>query len=222
MEKVIFWDLEGTLVHPNASCRDSLTAALACHGASLPENDIRAYLQAAGPWNHTDQPHPTQVNAAWWDAYLAPLAALCESCGISQAEAICRTFRQNILDFPYTPYPDAVRTLVDCRAKGYANIIISNNFPELGDSLARQGILPGIDACISSGAVGYEKPCPEVFRYARQLAGAPALCYMVGDNPATDIRGGEAGGMRTILVHHAPVEGVRTCQMLAEIPRIIE
>ena len=41
----------------------------------------------------------------------------------------------------------------------------------------------------------------EIFDYARNLAGNPHKCIMIGDNPVDDIKGAKEAGFETILVN---------------------
>jgi 4-nitrophenyl phosphatase len=67
--------------------------------------------------------------------------------------------------------------------------------------------LPGCGAIVAAVAVAagvrplvIGKPHPPLFRITlRQLGLAPAEAAMVGDSPASDIGGGRAAGMRTVL-----------------------
>jgi 4-nitrophenyl phosphatase len=97
---------------------------------------------------------------------------------------------------------------VNCLSKG-ARLIVANPdethpgpqgriVPETGSLLA------AILACLDLGAFEMEvvgKPAPSLFRSACKVLGvAPEDAVMVGDNPATDIAGAEALGLRGILV----------------------
>ena len=64
------------------------------------------------------------------------------------------------------------------------------------------GLNEYFDGCVVSALLGYDKPRREIFNYARKLAGNPARCIMVGDNPVDDIRGAKNAGFNTILVNN--------------------
>ena len=67
-------------------------------------------------------------------------------------------------------------------------------------SLERLGIRPHLAAAVVSAEVGFAKPRPEPFLAALRALGAdPAECVFVGDNPAADVAGAAALGMRTVL-----------------------
>jgi ribonucleotide monophosphatase NagD (HAD superfamily) len=63
------------------------------------------------------------------------------------------------------------------------------------------------------------KPQPLLFRAAMARAGLeePARAVMIGDNPATDVAGAAALGMRSVLVGPAP--GAAAPSLAALLPR---
>ena len=62
------------------------------------------------------------------------------------------------------------------------------------------GLMPLLDGWAISEEVGVSKPDPAIFRVAAERCGAPdlATAWMVGDDPASDIGGAHALGMRTV------------------------
>ena len=85
------------------------------------------------------------------------------------------------------------------------------------------GLSPYLDGMTVSGLVGKEKPHPELFRIAREAAGFPQTAVMIGDNPKADIKGGQAAGMKTILVQReCPNEADGACASLSEIPAMLQ
>ena len=71
---------------------------------------------------------------------------------------------------------------------------------------------------IVSANIGYEKPREEIFKHALSVAKFPNTCYMIGDNPIADIRGGKSVGMKSILVHREGVfDADYHCENLSEI-----
>jgi len=62
------------------------------------------------------------------------------------------------------------------------------------------GLLPLLDGWAISEEVGASKPDPTIFRVAAERCGAPdlATAWVVGDDPASDIGGAHALGMRTV------------------------
>ena len=107
-----------------------------------------------------------------------------------------------ILDISkYNLYDDTVFTLEKAKELGYKNYVVSNNYPELLDTMKKLKMDGYFQECISSGKIGYDKPRKEIFEYVLKIAQYPDICYMIGDNPISDIQGAKAMGIPTIFVH---------------------
>jgi putative hydrolase of the HAD superfamily len=103
------------------------------------------------------------------------------------------------------PYPDAEPTLDYLKRKGYRLGLVTDTDGTKGIKkrrLARIGLIKLFDVVIISGEdTAATKPDPEPFLLAaRKLGVRPSECVVVGDKPFTDIKGGNAAGMRTIFV----------------------
>jgi len=63
------------------------------------------------------------------------------------------------------------------------------------------GISTYFDEIIISGAVGLQKPNPEIFRLASDsICSEPGECLMVGDSPQADAKGAESAGMNGVVI----------------------
>lgn len=103
------------------------------------------------------------------------------------------------------PYPDAEPTLRYLKGKGYSLGLVSDTDGTKGIKerrLARIALIKLFDAVVIAGEdTPRPKPDPAAYLLAAERLGVrPGDCVMVGDKPFTDIRGGKAAGMRTILV----------------------
>lgn len=117
------------------------------------------------------------------------------------AAVLAQRTRQCYLDpAGWTVFADAVPVLRKLAAQGWRHVILSNHVPELPALVAALGLDAVIDLVITSALVGYEKPHPEIFRIALELAGQPKVAWMVGDNVAADVLGAEQLGILAILV----------------------
>lgn len=97
-------------------------------------------------------------------------------------------------------YPDAVPTLRELRGRGIRTAILSNMGLDLHPVLARQGLIPYLDAVVLSWECGAVKPAAAAFEAALQALGVSATqALMVGDN-AIDDAGAAALGIRTLLL----------------------
>ena len=225
MKKALFWDFDGTLVYPNESFLCTLDHSLQKYGYVLPIEELRAFLKSSCSWYLYDEVYPDSTGEGWWDMLLEKIRVFCSSRGIGPAdcEKICRYFRYHIPEKEnYILYEDAKSVLEQCRQKGYVNYIISNNYPELPEIIQAFGLDDWFTDYFVSANLGYEKPRPEIFAHALVQAGQPEICYMIGDNPVADIRGGQAAGMKTVLVHHEDhFTEDRNCLTLSEIPALL-
>lgn len=87
------------------------------------------------------------------------------------------------------------------------------------------GLTPWMDAVLVSDEEGLRKPDTEIFlRAAARLGVAPDRCLFVGDNPAADVLGAAAVGMRTVWFGagqtwpaHLPTNPGPTIDALAEL-----
>ncbi len=82
--------------------------------------------------------------------------------------------------------------------------IITNGFVDLQEiRLERTGLRSFFDLLVISEQVGFAKPEPEIFQYAFEQMGQPARhrILMIGDNPHSDILGGNRAGIDTLWVN---------------------
>ena len=225
MKKALFWDFDGTLIHPNESFLDAMHTALSKHNFMVSPDEIRAFLRTACSWYTPEAAYTDKTGEQWWTALYDRFSLFYKKLGVPQAKEmiINNHFRQQILDSGnYALYDDAVPVLKRCIDMGYKNYILSNNYPELSSVAKELGLSTYISGYFVSSLIGYEKPRIELFRHALHVAGSPDYSCMIGDNPVADIQGGKAAGMNTILVHQNG-DGSAGCQChtLSEIPSLL-
>lgn len=218
MNKAIFWDCDGTLVHDNESFKCSLLRVLQEFGYSVSEDIARIFLRETCSWNKPEEDHGDLNGEEWWERLLGRMRKFAEEQGASATDAasVCMAFRRNVVCYEYEAYSDAKSVLRYFSEKGYKHYIISNNFPELREVLIRVGLDEEIAGYFISASVGYDKPRKEFFEYALEKAGNPEVRYMIGDNPVADYEGGLNAGLKSILVHKK-VDGKVCCEQLTEL-----
>jgi putative hydrolase of the HAD superfamily len=98
-------------------------------------------------------------------------------------------------------FPGTIETLKELKANNHELHIITNGFKEIqAIKLKNSGIRDYFDIIVCSEEVGKNKPAPEVFQYATNLAKAnPSDSLMIGDDYLVDIVGAERFGMKGIL-----------------------
>jgi len=103
------------------------------------------------------------------------------------------------------PYPDTKPTLEYLKGKGYQLGIVTDTDGTRGIKemrLKQLDFIKNFDVVIISGEdTARTKPDPEPFLLAAERLGVrPEECVFVGDKPFTDIDGGRAAGMKTVLL----------------------
>lgn len=228
INKVFFWDFDGTLVYSHHLWSGTLlkTLQLYTKDNKVTLEQIRSPMAYGFSWDTPDEDFTKLTGEKWWDFTFEHIRDVYKAVGMSDSETerLLPLFRRTILERSnFIIYPDAFRTLLCLRELGYRHYMISNNFPELTEICSDLGFDEYFDGYIVSARVGYDKPRREIFRLAYDMAGAPEECYMVGDNPRSDIKGALDFGMSAILVHNDNDMGYNCikCGSLSDILNIV-
>jgi putative hydrolase of the HAD superfamily len=97
-------------------------------------------------------------------------------------------------------FPNAKRTLVTLRKKGYKLGLISNTHWRISENL-RKEFEGFFDVMTLSYEHGYVKPHPSIFiATLDKLSASANQCLHVGDDPIADIRGARNVGMKTAFI----------------------
>ncbi|MGV9265334.1 HAD family hydrolase [Kitasatospora sp. NPDC003701] len=103
--------------------------------------------------------------------------------------------------------PGVPAALAALREAGWTIGVVTNGCTDIQRAkLARTGLLPAVDTVCVSQEAGVRKPAPEIFRLAAARLGRTLTpdAWMVGNNPATDVQGAHAAGIRSIWITPAP------------------
>ena len=207
MDRVIFWDFDGTLAHRPGLWGGCLLEVLdehrAGHGVELER--LRALLRNGFPWHEPAVAHPELAEPdAWWARVEGLLSAAYEGVGIESeaSRKLARLARERYVDHTcgWQLFDDTLPVLERLRSEGWRHAILSNHVPELPALVTGLGLSPLLDCVLSSAVTGYEKPNPKAFELALERCGQPSEAWMVGDNPEADVAGAEAVGIPAILV----------------------
>jgi HAD superfamily hydrolase (TIGR01509 family) len=126
----------------------------------------------------------------------------CELPPASVLDAAARRYEAALCAYA-RPIPGGYQLLANLKDQGYSLGLISNTMftgqAHLAD-LARFNLDSFFDAWLFSADVNKWKPDPAPFQHLlADLAVAPENAVFVGDDPAADVVGGRAAGMRTIF-----------------------
>lgn len=127
-------------------------------------------------------------------------------------------------------YDDTMRFLESLHSSGFRTGIISNSpwgSPSYiwRSELRRLGISGFTDSSTFCGDVGWRKPDLRIFMHALNSLGVRAEeCLYVGDNYSADITGGNAAGLRTLLIdrYHSGGREGKTIYSLMEIEKYLD
>jgi HAD superfamily hydrolase (TIGR01509 family) len=106
----------------------------------------------------------------------------------------------------FVPFPDAAGVLGTLRALGMRAAVVSNWDCSLGGLLGGLGLGGLLDAVVTSAEAGMRKPDPRIFETALAAVQCPPdRALLVGDSLEVDVRGGQAAGIRSVLLDRAGV-----------------
>lgn len=203
---VIFWDFDGTLAHSKALWTNAVLRALRRFQpeAAATFDQVRPLMRNGYPWDVPDPDYKPLTGRDWWDFMERRFRQVYRAVDLPEdvARQAAPAVREEILRIEnYHLFDDSIAVLEQCRRKGCRNILLSNNYPELEDVMAQLGLLPYFESLVVSGVLGWDKPRPQIYAHALELAGPGARCLMVGDNPVADVEGAKACGIPAALVH---------------------
>lgn len=206
MFDVIFWDFDGTLAYSKSLWTNAVLTALqrCAPDADATFDQLRPLMRSGYPWDVPDPAYKPLTGPDWWDFMERRFVQVYRAAGLPEqvARQAAPTVRGEILRIEhYHLFDDTITALEQCRSAGRRNILLSNNYPELEAIMAQLGLLPYFESLVVSGVVGWDKPRPQIFEHALQLAGPGARCLMVGDNPVADVEGAKRCGIPAALVH---------------------
>jgi len=126
-------------------------------------------------------------------------------------------------EIPLELYPDAEPTLERLVRGDYALGLISNAPADTIRAVEALGLTKYLGTIVISGAVGYTKPHPEIFRIALRRAGVDAAeAIHVGDLYEADVVGARNAGMEGILVDRDSTHLGSDCPRVQNLTEIYE
>jgi len=202
--RAVFLDIGDTVMRPNPSWEDVYCLAFAEFGVEVSADDLRPALRRAyhhGGWGFDGGFEPTE-ETSFRRTVEIDQAAVAELGIGPMPEAFFRRLGQLFLvTSHWHVFPDVPPLLGELRARGIVVGAVSNwvwSLPELLHSL---DLVTRFDFIAASSRVGFEKPHPEIFRYALRQADVPAESVIhVGDHLDADVRGAQAVGIGGVLI----------------------
>lgn len=221
----VFFDVDFTLIYPGPRFRgEGYHESCARHGIVVDPARFDAALAGAAPeLDAGDGLYDPQI-------FINYARRVIELMGgdVPEADRVARELYEAWAEqHHFSLYDDVVECLTALRAGGLRLGLISNSHRCL-DSFQAHFALDGlVHVAVSSSALGYMKPHPEIFRTALERMGVhPADAMMVGDSVAHDVNGARAVGMQAVLLARGDVpaveEGVMVIRSLRELASVLD
>ncbi|KUN75364.1 HAD family hydrolase [Streptomyces griseoruber] len=187
-QRLVLFDLDGTLVDRQAAYSDAVTGLCRDHGLGTPaEQWLLARL--------ADRANPSDF------AELRTVYSLTES-----AEELWQEYVDRIVA-AVTCRPAVLEGLAELRAAAWTIGIVTNGSSDIQRAkLAATGITGMVHGIAVSGDLEIRKPNRGLFELAAARCGLSLTGggWMIGDNPAADICGGHQVGLRTTWLRGRP------------------
>jgi putative hydrolase of the HAD superfamily len=200
--RAVFFDAVGTLLFPHAPVARTYAEHACRHGATLSEDDVRRAFRAAfarqeaidraAGWRTDEDRERTRWRAIVGDVLAGADAGKCFS-GLWDWFASPQA---------WTVHAEAGDVLRDLAACGLI-LGMGSNFDArlLGLVAAFPELAPVRERCLISSLIGWRKPAPGFFAALARSAGCePGRVLYVGDDPANDLEGATAAGLKAVLL----------------------
>jgi putative hydrolase of the HAD superfamily len=226
-KKAVFFDLGGTLL---VMRRDRIfRRVLQEEGYDLKLDAIHAAYISAEPWwlsFYSDRVmSPTETSEAYRTLDEKVFSALTSHPSHAEALRVSRQVRKRwpelAGEIPLELYPDAEPTLRRLKKDGYTLGLVSNAPSDTRQAVEALGLPEYLGTIVISGAVGFSKPNPEIFRIALKEAGASAEeAVHVGDLYESDIVGARNAGITGLLIDRDGVDHHLDCPRLKSLSEV--
>lgn len=202
--RAVFLDIGDTVMRPNPSWEHIYALAFEEHGVEVQMDALRDALRAAyhhGGWGFEGGFEPSE-ETSFQRTVLMDQAAIAELGIGPMPDAFFRRLSELFLVVSnWHIFPDVMPALDELRSRGLKIGAVSNwvwQLPELMHSLK---LVSHFDFIAASARVGFEKPHPEIFRYALREAGVrPEEAIHVGDHLDADVSGAQGMGISAVLI----------------------
>jgi putative hydrolase of the HAD superfamily len=202
MESVVsavIFDFYGTLAHFADTEIFNYEAVFAAHGYTPERAVLDNYFSRYDGVEHTEHSASEEAYEAWVRVRLRELTGACGVPG-PHVEDLVDALRASDQG-PMVAYPEAAVTLSALRQAGLAIGVCSNWGWELNGFLDEVGLLPLVDAGVTSARAGSRKPHPDIYGASVSALGVDtADVVFVGDSWGPDVRGPRRIGMTAVHV----------------------
>jgi putative hydrolase of the HAD superfamily len=202
--RAVFLDIGDTVMRPNPSWEHVYAIAFEEYGVKVEVEALRTALRSAyhhGGYGFEAGFEPSEATSFARTMQIdgAALADL----GIDpMPESFFRRLSELfLLTSNWHVFPDVLPTLEALRSRGLVVGAVSNWVWQLPELLHSLELVSHFDFIAASSRVGFEKPHPEIFRWALEQAKVdPAEAIHVGDHLDADVAGARGVGIQPVLI----------------------
>lgn len=233
MIRTLLCDLDDTLFDHSGATRD----ALAVVRGAVPAFQVWSLAQFDREHRVVLEALHLQVLAGRWtveEARVERFRQLLQTAGVVESRAdvldgVSWQYR-HAYEAAWRMIPGAIALAQAAKADGWQFVIVTNNVVrEQRLKVERGGLVPFVDALVTSEEFGASKPDPRIIQHAMAQVGSVAGQSVVfGDSLSTDIAGARAAGVSAVWFNRweAPspdpvLREVRSLEPAAEILRIL-
>jgi len=231
--RAVFLDIGDTVMRPNPSWEHVYAIAFREYGVDVEVDDLRAALRRA--YHHGGFGFDDRFEASEESSFARTMeidrSALAELGVAPMPEAFFRRLSELfMLTSNWHVFPDVAPALAALRERGLVVGAVSNWVWQLPELLHALDLVSHFDFIAASSRIGFEKPHPEIFRWAlEQARSEPAQAIHVGDHLDADVDGARGAGISPVLIDRrdrfAPgdlPDGTPLIRSLAELIPIVD
>jgi len=202
--RAVFLDIGDTVMRPNPSWEHIYAIAFEEHGVDVELEQLRDALRAAyhhGGWGFEGGFEATE-ETSYRRTVEIDQAAITELGIGPMPDSFFRRLSELFLFVSnWHVFPDVLPALDGLQERGLRIGAVSNWVWQLPELLHSLELVSHFDFIAASARVGFEKPNPEIFRYALEQAGAaPDEVIHVGDHLDADVQGAQGVGIAPVLI----------------------
>ncbi|XP_054440893.1 haloacid dehalogenase-like hydrolase domain-containing protein 3 [Pteronotus mesoamericanus] len=204
--RLLTWDVKDTLLRLHRSVGEEYASRAQAHGLEVEATALeQAFRQVFKAHSHRFPNYGLShglTSRQWWqDVVLQTF----HQAGVRDAQAVAPVADQLYKDLSspcsWKVLEGAEATLRKCRKRGLRLAVVSNFDQRLEGILVGLSLREYFDFVLTSGATGWQKPDPHIFREALRLAHVePEVAVHIGDSYHCDYKGARAVGMHSFLV----------------------
>ena len=202
--RAVFLDIGDTVMRPNPSWEHVYAIAFREYGIDVEVDALRAALRRA--YHHGGFGFDDRFEASEESSFARTMeidrAALTDlGIGPMPEPFFRRLSELFMLTSNWHVFPDVAPALGALRERGLVIGAVSNWVWQLPELLHALDLVSHFDFIAASSRIGFEKPHPEIFRWALAQARAePAEAIHVGDHLDADVEGARGAGIEPVLI----------------------